>query len=126
MAIHEGRRGWINLSALALGVLWIGLAGGCDRSETDPVSHAIAGQGADATSDESVPVDPRMQQTFAEATRQDPPADWQRPPDVTMTGKSVGKMYSDVIKSWDTYRFLNNKGQIITCTATLETEFGPV
>jgi cyclophilin family peptidyl-prolyl cis-trans isomerase len=126
MAIHEGRRGWVNLSALALGVLWIGLAGGCDRSETDAVSHAIAGQGADATSDESVPVDPRMQQTFAEATRQDPPADWQRPPDVTMTGKSVGKMYSDVIKSWDTYRFLNNKGQIITCTATLETEFGPV
>ena len=30
----------------------------------------------------------RLHQPFAEATRAEPPADWQRPPDVTLAGRS--------------------------------------
>jgi cyclophilin family peptidyl-prolyl cis-trans isomerase len=67
-----------------------------------------------------------MLQTFAEATRADAPDDWQRPPDVTMTGKSVGTLYSEVVKNWDRLRVVGDKGQMLQCTAGLETELGTI
>src|SRR5437899_11649199 len=47
----------------------------------------------------------RLHQSFLDATRQDAPAD-QRPPDRTMTGKSVGKLYGAVVEQWDAIRFM--------------------
>src|SRR5262249_18708459 len=53
-------------------------------------------------------------------------ADWQRPPDTTMTGKSVGKLYTEVVASWDAIRFVSDDGQRIFYTAVLDTELGPI
>jgi peptidyl-prolyl cis-trans isomerase B (cyclophilin B) len=130
MVIRESRRKWASLCVCAVASLWIAFIGGCDRihSEID-LSQGSSSEGAksgEATEEASMVANPRLQQTFAEATRPDPPADWQRPPDTTMTGKSVGKLYSEVVAKWDSYRFVNSSGQPLKCTATLETELGPV
>src|SRR5438105_4847767 len=71
---------------------------GPGNSSADSQTAAAASDGA------SFPADPRLQQTFSEATRQEPPSDWQRPPDMTLTGKSVGKLYTQVANIWDTIR----------------------
>jgi peptidylprolyl isomerase len=102
---------------------------GCEpgHSTVDPVNseknESAAAPAANATTSA---VEPRMQQTFEAATRQDPPADWQRPPDVTLTGKSVGKLYSEVVKLWGSFRLFSGNSEIMTCTATLDTELGPI
>src|SRR5437588_5569190 len=85
---------------LGVAALFLGSAlTGCEREqpllgkaeETD--QQAVTSPDGKGTT----PADPRFRQSFAEATRRDPPADWQRPPDATITGKSVGKLYTEVI-----------------------------
>jgi peptidyl-prolyl cis-trans isomerase B (cyclophilin B) len=71
-------------------------------------------------------VEPRLQQSFAEATRPDPPPDWPRPPDVTVTGKSVGKLYTEVIRHWKEIPFTTPEGKRVTYRATLETDLGAI
>ena len=71
------------------------------------------------------PVFDRLHQSFLEATRQFPPPD-QRPPDRTLTGKSVGKLYGAVVQMWDTIRFTDAAGQRIAYSATVETELGNI
>jgi cyclophilin family peptidyl-prolyl cis-trans isomerase len=128
MAFREARRygmtGWIG-AALVFGMA---MTAGCDRFQSGLGSEdaSAASKTTPAEPEACVPVDPRMQQSFAEATRKDPPADGQRPPDVTLTGKSVGKLYSEVVNSWDTYQLVNSKGNLLNCTATLETEMGTI
>src|SRR5439155_1177399 len=39
-------------------------------------------------------LDPRLHQSFAEATLAQPPEGAQRPPDMTLTGKPTGKLYA--------------------------------
>jgi cyclophilin family peptidyl-prolyl cis-trans isomerase len=73
-----------------------------------------------------VEIDPRLAQSFKEATRKEPPADGYRPPDKTLTGKSVGKLYTEVVNVWDTVRLADAAGQPIAYTAVLETELGSV
>jgi cyclophilin family peptidyl-prolyl cis-trans isomerase len=116
-------QGWV-ATALSFLVLV-----GCEPGQ--PAVDRVGGEksegaAASAAPSNAVAVDPRMQQTFEAATRQDPPADWQRPPDVTLAGKSVGKLYSDVVKLWDSFRLFSGNGQIVTCTATIDTELGPI
>ena len=72
------------------------------------------------------PIDPRLNQTFAEATRQDPPPSAPRPPDTTVTGKSVGKLYTDVVRLWKEIAFVTPEGKRVEYSATLETDLGPV
>ena len=67
----------------------------------------------------------RLHQSFLEATRQQPPPD-QRPPDRTMTSKSVGKLYSEVVRLWDTIRFTDAIGNPLVYSAVLETELGNI
>lgn len=67
-----------------------------------------------------------LNQSFAEATRSDPPSNWHRPPDVTITGKSVGKLYTEVVGLWESIRFVTESGKRMTYVATLETELGPI
>jgi cyclophilin family peptidyl-prolyl cis-trans isomerase len=69
--------------------------------------------------------DPRFLQPFADATRSNPPSDWQ-PPDLTLTGKSVGKLYTEVTQKWDEVRLTLPSGKPISYSATLETELGPI
>jgi len=87
---------------------------------------AGASAGDTGTDEKPIPADPRLQQSFAEATRSEPPADGQRPPDLTLTGKSVGKLYREVVRLWDTVHFTTKGGKSISYTAVLDTELGPV
>jgi peptidyl-prolyl cis-trans isomerase B (cyclophilin B) len=119
MAIRGTRRIW---EVLATGLLGLCLGGGCDHAASDPDSITAGGTSA---APETYPTpDPRLHQSFAEATRKDPPADFERPPDLTLTGKSVGKLYTDVVRLWDGIRFATETGKPISYSATLETEVG--
>ncbi len=65
---------------------------------------------------------------FAKAAHavDDPPPNVQPPPDVTMTGKSVYKLYQEVVREWETIRFTTTDGKKIAYTATIETALGPL
>jgi cyclophilin family peptidyl-prolyl cis-trans isomerase len=99
---------------------------GCGRQPAEPQAQQPAPAAQPSPKKEPVPIDPRWQRPFAEATRADPPADWPPPPDVTITGKSVGKLYTDVVKAWDGVRFLSDDGKRVVHTAVLETDQGAI
>src|SRR5262249_49989959 len=96
----------------AIGIVSV-VVTGCGRKEPSPdepsdpppVSVSVPPQ-ADR---ETAPVnrDPNLHQTFAQATTAMPPDGVDRPPDVTMTGKSVGKFYKDVVKRWQDISFVS-------------------
>lgn len=67
-------------------------------------------------------------QAFETATRggDDPPPNSNPPPDVTVSGKSVYKIYKEVVASWDTIRFVAPDGKPIRYSATVETDFGNI
>lgn len=126
---------------MATGLFLVAAVAGCskpaapaDQAATAPTAPSPAAATQAATPAQpapdqqtaAAPVEPRLQQAFAEATRADPPAGWQRPPDVTLTGKSVGKLYTDVVALWDTIRFTTPDGRRIFYSATLDTELGPI
>jgi cyclophilin family peptidyl-prolyl cis-trans isomerase len=97
-----------------------------DVAATAKTAAATSPQAEAGKSEPQVSSDPRLQQPFTEATRQEPPADWQRPPDLTLTGKSVGKLYTEVVRLWDTIHFTSKDGKAIAYTAVLDTELGPI
>jgi cyclophilin family peptidyl-prolyl cis-trans isomerase len=67
-----------------------------------------------------------LQQSFADATLAEPPEGWQRPPDMTITQKSVGKLYDEVVHLWDDIRFVDASGRRLAYRATLDTEMGSI
>ena len=69
-----------------------------------------------------------MHEPFAQATRggDDPPANSNPPPDVTVSGKPVYKVYKEVLALWDTIRFVTADGKPIHYSATVETDFGNI
>jgi peptidyl-prolyl cis-trans isomerase B (cyclophilin B) len=95
--------------------------------EADPKS-------ANSDKDKSTSADPffdgkdPLHQPFAKATRQgdDPPAECHRPPDSTVAGKSVFKLYKEVVRQWETIRFTTPDGKKIGYSATVETTLGPI
>jgi cyclophilin family peptidyl-prolyl cis-trans isomerase len=102
---------------------------GCEgnHSELDVAKKAAAvSLATEATNEKPVPSDARLDQSFAEATRSEPPDNGQRPPDLTLTGKSVGKLYTEVVRLWDTIRFRSKNGKPISYTAVVDTELGPI
>jgi cyclophilin family peptidyl-prolyl cis-trans isomerase len=122
LTLGNARRGVFGLIAVPAMLLGATLAG-CGRQQPDEAPEASSS----AASARSVSAgDPRLQQPFAEATRQEPPPDWQRPPDLTLTGKSVGKLYTEVVHLWDRIRFTSDDGKPIAYSATLDTELGPI
>ena len=59
-----------------------------------------------------------------------PPSPSRRPtggrlPDQTLTGKSVGKLYTEVVRQWDSIRFDDADGQAARTTATPRHRAGP-
>lgn len=105
---------------------------GCGRKEPSsdkpgdppPVSVSVPPQAAKETA--PVNHDPKLHQTFAQATTAMPPDGVDRPPDVTMTGKSVGKLYKDVVKLWEGIPFVSAAGKPLVYRATLDTELGVI
>jgi peptidyl-prolyl cis-trans isomerase B (cyclophilin B) len=127
MAIRAVRRG-----SLAVAALLLVAAMGCRRgapprtqAETKPAVPETP-----ATAREDTPPqpkgDPRLSQTFADATRPDPPPSAPRPPDTTLTKKSVGKLYTEVQRLWKEIPFETGDGKRIEYSATLETDVGPI
>lgn len=105
---------------------------GCGRSKPDAqLSESGASKVNQANSAAEVKpltqVDPRLSQPFAEATLADPPQESdEKLTNVTLTGKSVGKLYSEVVRSWDDIRFVAADGKRLTYRATIDTELGTV
>jgi peptidyl-prolyl cis-trans isomerase B (cyclophilin B) len=82
-----------------------------------------------ATVPETTPspaLDPRMHQSFTDATTSEPPPEWHVPPETTMTNKSVGKLYTEVVSRWEQIKFVSPAGKPLTYRATLDTEMGPI
>lgn len=121
----------IGAMALLVGVF----LGGCGKNkpaaetvEAPPAEAPASSQNGTSAKNAAPPgpSDPRWQQSFAEATIADPPPDWQRPPDTTLAGKSVGKLYTEVVRLWDDVRFFTPSGKRLTYRAILDTEMGPI
>ena len=92
------------------------------------VSLPTAGGPASEAAPEIPWPDDALHQSFAKATRggDDPPALCNRPPDATVTGKPVGKLYDDVVRLWNTIRFVNTAGKALSYTASIETDQGTI
>jgi peptidyl-prolyl cis-trans isomerase B (cyclophilin B) len=68
-----------------------------------------------------------LSQSFAEATiSEDDAPEGQILPGETMTGKSVGKLFTEVKSQWNTIPLISAAGKKISCTAILETEAGVI
>jgi peptidyl-prolyl cis-trans isomerase B (cyclophilin B) len=109
------------LRALAVTAALAGLcAAGCGKRDV-PQPEAKA-------PDVPPPPDDGFHQPFAKAARRsdDPPAECNRPPDTTHTGKTVYKIYKEVTRLWDTVRYRTPEGRRLSYAATLETDLGPV
>jgi peptidyl-prolyl cis-trans isomerase B (cyclophilin B) len=112
---------------------WLAL-GGCGhqqehsppKDESDTPAAATEQPNGQTSTRADGSLDPRLHQSFQEATTADPPGEWQRPPDLTMTNKSVGKLYEQVLRIWDDIRFETTSGKKISYRAVLDTELGPV
>jgi peptidyl-prolyl cis-trans isomerase B (cyclophilin B) len=124
---------WLRAGAWVLAGLLVALGQtGC----TQQGSQVSSGETSDApgveianaatSSPPAAAGDSRLTQSFAEATRREPPADWPRPPDTTATGKSVGKLYTDVEHLWKEISFTTPQGKRLKYSATLETDLGAV
>lgn len=94
-------------------------------SDTTPAAQTASPQDAAAKPATASP-EARLQQSFHDATTQDPPTTCQRPPDVTVTGKSVGKLFTEVARSWDSIKFVGADGKPINYRAIIDTELGPI
>ena len=96
---------------------------------------AVAGSGSNTgttavqpAGTESQPPRDAQLEAFDKATRggDDPPANSNPPPDRTASGKSVYKVYKEVVRLWDTIRFVTPDGKRLDYSATIETDQGDI
>jgi len=127
MVIWGKLRVWLGLRIGVAAAMLAAIVLGCGQQKpaqdvgASPTDNASRSENAS-----SIPLDPRLHQPFAEATISEPPEDWHRPPDTTLTGKSVGKLYEEVKSNWDQIRFISPAGKPLAYWATLETEMGEI
>jgi cyclophilin family peptidyl-prolyl cis-trans isomerase len=116
-----------------LGLVLAGWLTGCGgKEETSPPAQApkLTVQ-APATTHATPPVTPqvtpeaRLHQAFKEATLQEPPPD-QWLPEVTKTGKSIGKLYEAVVAEWGKVAFVTPEGKQLAYSATITTDLGDI
>jgi peptidyl-prolyl cis-trans isomerase B (cyclophilin B) len=115
---------------LALVALALAVASGCHRAAPAPKANkkpdtAPATAKAEAAKP-PVAIDARLTRSFADATRADPPAEAPRPPDTTVTNKSVGKLYTDVVRLWTEVPFVTPEGKRVEYSAVIETDAGTI
>ena len=122
MRSRSGGNGRIGRIALLFGVFLVGCGQkSANKAPADPGDSALGQSNAPP-----VGLDPSRHQPFVEATISEPPADWLRPPDTTLTGKSVGKLYTEVKNHWDEIRFVSPSGKPLDYWAILDTEMGEI
>jgi len=105
-------------------LLTVATLGGCNRHDDKPDLTGVVPTVPDGKENKEA-VDPRWQQSWADATRKEPLADWD-PPVTTLSGKSVGKVYTEVRKLWDSSRLTSEDGKRLAHKAVLETDLGTV
>src|SRR5262249_29959103 len=117
---------------LAFSLLLAAAVVGCNRGsrpkpdkQPDPTPETPSTNKEDATAAAPV-LDKRLTQTFAEARRPNPPADWPGFKDTTATGKSTAKLYTEVERLWKDIPFATPDGKRINYSATLETDQGVI
>src|SRR5438876_2636667 len=118
--------GQLSIVGMLFAISLAGCAPNHPNGDATEKTTAGASAGDTGTDEKPIPADPRLQKSFAEATRPEPPADGQRPPDLTLTGKSVGKLYREIVRLWDMVHFTTKGGKSISYTAVLDTELGSV
>jgi cyclophilin family peptidyl-prolyl cis-trans isomerase len=115
------------VAAILAGALFAGChrksAGQAEAEAQD--DNPAAAQNAGAKPRPKAPVEPRFRQSFAGATRAEPPPDC-RPPDTTLTGKSTGKLCTEVIRAWDSIPLVDEDGKPLFYRAALETKLGSI
>ncbi len=117
---------WQRRLALA-GILCGGLAMGCGSAQpTDAQADSTAASSARAETSKPVDAEARLRQSFIEATRAEPPDGWHRPPDQTLSGKPTGRLYTEVVRSWDSIPLRTATGRQIDYRVVLETELGNI
>src|SRR5258708_2307151 len=98
----------VGLAGLLIGV---GLAG-CGKKAETPAAAATESAAKSETATAAAPTtaptasaavagEARLSQSFAEATLSEPPQGSELPPPMTLSQKSVGKLYTQVINLWD-------------------------
>jgi peptidyl-prolyl cis-trans isomerase B (cyclophilin B) len=128
---------WVGLSVLLLCVSSAGCGRGGqsgDASGDKPTAPAAANSPAAANGATAnvIPVALRAkwELSFIEATLQEPPVDEQRPPDKTVAGKAVGKMYDTIVGEggkgglWEKVKFVSPAGKPLHYTAIIRTGAG--
>ncbi len=131
MAVCAQRWRRTMLGLTAVGFLIAAGLSGCGKKTEKPAAPADTPAGPANTAAPAVPSTPgnaKLSQPFAEATLAEPPE--REPevilPDVTLTNKSVGKLYEQVVKGWDQVPLITADGKHWTYIATLDTELGPI
>ena len=127
MAIQTRTGNWYEARIGAAPIMLAAMLIGCGQQK--PAQDDAATSADDASRPEtasSIALDPHLHQPFAEATISEPPEDWHRPPDTTLTGKSVGKLYVEVKNHWEQIRFVSPAGKPLAYWATLDTEMGEI
>jgi cyclophilin family peptidyl-prolyl cis-trans isomerase len=98
-------------------------------------ASAVANSGSNAgaaavqpAGSETEPTRDAQHEAFDKATRggDDPPANSNPPPDRTASGKSVYKVYKEVVRLWDTIRFVTPEGKRLDYSAVIETDQGDI
>ncbi len=104
-------------------------AAGCDSSDSPSIASSENGspaglnkKGPSSNAGPAMPEDPQHQ-SFAKAIRAQPPAN-ALPPHKTLTGKSVGKIFTEVEKLWPEIRFTDGQGRKLQYQARIETDLG--
>jgi len=67
-----------------------------------------------------------LHQPFESAIQPHFPQGTRRPPDETVTGKSIGKLYEEVKRLWPSIRFVSPANTALETVATVETDHGNV
>ncbi len=117
------RRAGVVFVCLGLGSAGCGSKGESPQAKQESAAAANAGV---PDSDATTPAGLNLHQSFADATTQVPPDNAGRPPDTTITGKSVGKLYMQVVANWDNVKFVTPDGKKLAYRAVLETELGNI
>ena len=124
---------WIGCSLLIFSASLLGLAGWVTRGSGEPkppqpvVKVDNLGKAIQVQPVARVSRTPPLP-SFKDAVILDPPPeDEQRPPDMTVNGKNVGKVFETIANDlWDTVTFTNNDGKPIKYQAVVTTELGEI
>jgi cyclophilin family peptidyl-prolyl cis-trans isomerase len=120
------------LSTLVVATLATGAAStGCSNKEPagpEPTKYDPAAYETPAKGDQPPPPNDDQHRPFLKVIRTgDEPPDGILPPaDTTVTGKAIGKLYTEVEHAWPSIRFVNPQGRRIDYTATIETDLGKI